>query len=150
MTSHKERDALIESALTAEGYEYLGAWRERDSLCVFIDHAEGVSVNDCQKASQLLSPLLLAEGVLNERMGLDVSSPGLNRPLFKPCHYQKQIGQEVQIKLLTSLGGRKRFKGNLDHADEQSISVSVDQESFKIDYAIIDRANVCYRGTFNQ
>jgi len=148
MTTQHERDSLIESVLEAEGYEYLGAWRERESLCVFIDHPSGVSVNDCQAMSRLLSPMLLAEGVLNERMGLDVSSPGLNRPLFKPEHYIAMVGSLVQVKLHTAVAGRKRFKGELKKADKVSITLGVDQQDYELDYAAIEKANSCYQGPF--
>ena len=148
MVVSAERDAVIAKALENEVYEYLGAWRERDSLCIFIDKPEGVTADDCQAVSHLLSPLLLAEGVLSERMGLEVSSPGLNRPLFTLSHYQAHIGEEVQVRLQSSLDGRKRFKGILQSVEADTIELLVDNQEFKIDFRIIDRAHICYRGPF--
>jgi ribosome maturation factor RimP len=142
------RDVLLDAAITQEGYIYVGSERINDfgteALCVYIDKEGGVTADDCGKVSRVLSVRLPAEGLLPERECLQVSSPGLNRPLFKLEHYNDYVGKYIQVKLFASLDGRRRFKGVLQAVLADGIEVVVDAQVFTLPIGAIEKANVCF------
>lgn len=102
---------LIEQAVSGLGYELVDveASPRGRLLRVFIDKAAGVTVDDCVTVSNHLTRLFAVENVDYDR--LEVSSPGLDRPLKKQADYERFIGQEVQLKLRIPLGTQRNFSG---------------------------------------
>jgi len=146
--SPSQRDNIIDSAIAAEGFEYIGCERVHDcgsdALCVYIDNQpEGITANVCGKISELLIVLLPAEGILGENESLQVSSPGLARPLFKLSHYEPYVGKQIKVKLTVPQEGRRKFKGLLLAVCEAAIKIEVDGKEEIIEVADIDKANVC-------
>ncbi|WP_119156128.1 ribosome maturation factor RimP [Caldimonas tepidiphila] len=114
---------LVENTVTGLGYDLVDCVRSgRGLLQVFIDrlpddpNGEFITVDDCEKVTRQLQYLLEVEGVPYER--LEVSSPGLDRPLRRPEHYQRFVGQEVEVTLKQSFQNRKKYRGVLEAADE--------------------------------
>ena len=114
---------LVENTVTGLGYDLVECVRSgRGLLQVFIDRmpddpsGEFITVDDCEKVTRQLQYLLEVEGVPYER--LEVSSPGLDRPLRKPEHYRRFVGHEVEITLKLAFQNRKKYKGVLEAADE--------------------------------
>jgi ribosome maturation factor RimP len=111
----------------------------RDGLLrVFIDKPEGIGLEDCEIVNRLVSTLLDEKDPLPGNYVLEVSSPGLDRRLTKLEHYERFMGSDVREKLRFPLEGRKNFRGALRAADEESIEVEVDGESFSLPIATID------------
>ncbi len=137
---------LIEPTVVNLGYELsdlelkLGG---RDGVVrVFIDKPEGVDLTDCEIVSKQLSAVLDVEDPLPGHYTLEVSSPGLDRKLTKPAHFQRFLGETVRVKLRFPLDGRRNFRGTLRAADEEKIDVEVDGETYRLDIAAIESARL--------
>ncbi|MDH3578283.1 MAG: ribosome maturation factor RimP [Gammaproteobacteria bacterium] len=109
---------------------------------LFIDKPEGIGLEDCEKVSRAVSALLDVEDPVPGNYNLEVSSPGLDRKLRKVEHFQRFIGQIVNVKLRFPLEGRRRFRGKLLSADDENIVVEVDGESYSLALATIDTARL--------
>lgn len=116
---------VIETAAGDLGFELIDLERTPGGLLrVFIDapdSPQGISVDDCERLSKQLVHLLPVEGIDFDR--LEVSSPGLDRPLTKPAHYVRFAGEPVRLRLKAPLEGRRNFEGVLRVADNGSLSV---------------------------
>lgn len=139
-------EAHIAPAVAALGYELVGIEYLRDGsggvLRVYIDSEDGITLDDCEHVSHQVSGILDVEDPIHEHYVLEVSSPGLNRPLFTPAQFVRFIGHEVKIRLSTSVNGRRNFKGRLCDADEQQVQVEVDGEIYELPVDKIDKANL--------
>ncbi len=101
---------LVETTVGGLGYELVEMERSgRGLLRVFIDKPEGISVDDCQVVSNQLTRLFTVENVDYDR--LEVSSPGLDRPLKKEADFSRFAGEKIQLKLRMPMDGRKNFVG---------------------------------------
>lgn len=107
---------------------------------IFIDKVNGVDVEDCAAVSNHLTRLLIVEGVDYDR--LEVSSPGLDRPLKRPQDFTRFLGEHVQIKVRLPLNGRRRFVGKLQHVGEVGIELDIDGELVSIAFSDIDKARL--------
>ncbi|AQS03844.1 ribosome maturation factor RimP [Clostridium beijerinckii] len=110
-------------------------------LRIYIDKEGRVSLNDCEAVSRRVSEVLDVEDPIKEAYYLEVSSPGLNRGLYKEEHFKKYIGSEVLIRLTSSLNGLKSVKGVLRDVSEDSILVEGETE-IKIPRDKIKAANL--------
>lgn len=97
-------------------------------LRIYIDKPEGVSLNDCEALSRRVSDMLDVEDPISDSYYLEVSSPGLNRGLYKDEHFKRYIGKKVFVKFTGSLSGHKNIKGILKAVDEESITVEGESE----------------------
>lgn len=110
-----------------------------DRFCVFIDHPEGVTLELCQQVTRLLDGF-------REEYGIDVSSPGENRPLRTPTHFQAAVGGNVNIRTDRKVEGETKFRGELVAADPTEIVVAQGETSVHIPYALIVRGNLIDEG----
>lgn len=134
--------ALLEKTVGALGYQLVDmelANRGR-LMRIFIDKADGVDVEDCATVSNHLTRLLVVEGVDYDR--LEVSSPGLDRPLKRPQDFARFVGARVQVKVRLPLNGRRRFVGKLQNVGEVGIELDVDGELVSIAFSEIDKARL--------
>ena len=106
-----------------------------DRFCVYIDHAQGVDHALCARVTDQLRDYLRDYSV-------DVSSPGIDRPLRRPEHFQSVLGRRVPLKTSEGIGGRKNFRGALKDAGERSVRIAVDGSDIDIPYEAIVRANL--------
>jgi len=115
-------------------------------LRMYLDKAEGgVTVEDCEIFSRNLGPILDVEGDMPARYHLEVSSPGLNRPLASPKHFQAQIGKIVDLRTEEPIEGRRQFKGELMRVvDDDAIVVQVDGKDYAIPLSGIKKAHLDY------
>lgn len=136
----KERQLQREIAQTVEGaipgvdvlaVELTGPER----LTVFIDHPQGVDLQLCERVTHVLD-------AYRRQYGVDVSSPGLERPLRKPAHFRNAVGRRVQLRTDGEIEGRKKFKGEVKEAGELEVTVGIDGASVNIPYARIVRGNL--------
>ena len=109
-------------------------------LRVFIDSAHGITVEDCARVSHHLSRALTVEGIEYER--LEVSSPGLDRPLKRLEDYARFTGREASVKLKFPREGRRRFAGRLMGVEDGRILLEVDGEPLQLAFEDIDRARL--------
>jgi ribosome maturation factor RimP len=111
--------------------EVLGGRKVR----VFIDHPKGVTLELCERVTSHLAPV-------RERYGLEVSSPGTERPLTKPEHFRRFVGQRARVRTRGDHDGRKSFTGELLGATDDAITVAADTGVVSIAYADIHRSNL--------
>lgn len=138
---------LLTPLVSDLGYELLGAelhgGRRNALLRLYIDRADqGISVEDCERVSREVSALLDVEDPIDAPYRLEVSSPGLDRPLFTSEHYARFLGHPVRIVLSELRDGRRRYKGVIRGADEDSVTIEVDGETVTLELAAIKKANL--------
>jgi len=114
-------------------------------LRVYIEHENGIDVDDCAEVSHQISAILDVEDPISTEYNLEVSSPGLDRPLFKKEHYQAVIGEVVSIKLSVPLNGRRKFKGPLVAIENNDLIVNVDGEHYQLEINNIEKGNIVPR-----
>ena len=143
----QDMTSLFEPVVESMGYElvgveYLGG-SGHATLRVYIDRDSGVDLDDCAAISHQLSGILDVEEPISQAFDLEISSPGINRPLFKLADYEKYIGREAKIKLNLGLQGRKNFRGELlGVAGANTVKINVDGEHFDLPFADIAKANL--------
>ena len=135
-------ESLMEATLAGLGYELVDMSMSAKSglLRVFIDKPEGITLDDCTLVSNHLSNWLVVENIEYER--LEVSSPGMDRPLKKLADYQRFMGEKAQVKLRVALAGQRRFVGVIHAANDTQIELDVDGQIIKLDIANIDVARL--------
>ena len=141
---------LLEPPVEALGYELLHLeWSAQGGsrvLRVYIDAPGGIRVDDCETVSRRLSAHLDVEDALDAAFDtaylLEVSSPGLDRPLVKPAHFRRFTGSRARIVMREQVLGRRRFSGELLQADERRVLLEVDGEPFELTYDEMASARV--------
>ena len=135
---------LLQPTIEAMGYSLWGieliSPGRRPTLRLYIDAESGVDVDDCAQVSHQGSGVLDVEDPINGEYILEVSSPGVDRLLFRPEHYLAYVGEIIDIRLRLPVDGRRRFKGPLLSADNEMIVVSVDDHEFELPLRSVDRA----------
>ena len=107
----------------------------RERFCVYIDHTHGVDHALCERVTNVLRDYL-------RDYSIEVSSPGLARPLRRPEHFRRVIGRTVALKTSPEIGGRKNFRGELKDAGERDVTVGIDGDDVHIPYEAIVRGNL--------
>lgn len=152
-TVEEKARQVAEPILAAEGLELLDVEYLREHgdwvLRLFIDKAEGgnIGLDDCERGSRAVETALDVEDVVPQAYSLQVSSPGLERPLKKPVHFQKAVGQRVKVKTFGPLLGveppRKNFAGVLKGIEGEAVTVAVEGAGeFRIPLKDIAKANL--------
>jgi ribosome maturation factor RimP len=138
--------APIAASLGCElwGLEYLTQGRYT-TLRIFIDGPNGVSLDDCEKVSRQVSAVMDVEDPITGEYTLEVSSPGMDRMLFKADHYARYIGEVVNLRLRMARDGRRRFKGTIIKVENDDVLVDVDGKEILLPVDSIDKANVVPR-----
>lgn len=132
---------LVESTLVGLGFELVDLEISGRGLTrVLMDKPAGITVDDCELVSNQLIRLFTVEGVNYDR--LEVSSPGLDRPLKKESDFVRFCGQKAQIKLRMPLAGRKNFVGILGSIEDGILNFDVDGSQVKIDLSNVDKARL--------
>jgi len=139
--------ALFEPVVESMGYELVGiefhSSEHHGVMRIFIDHENGITVDDCAKVSRQISAVIDVEDPIEMAFDLEVSSPGINRPLFKLSDFEKFSGKSAKIKLGVALNGRKNFSGVLQGIDDnQQVIIDVDNEIYELPYQDIAKANL--------
>ncbi len=140
-------ESLFEPVVSGLGYEFVGveylAQGTRSMLRVYIDAENGINVDDCAAVSHQISGVLDVEDpIVAQEYVLEVSSPGLDRLLFKLADYKKFENRVVDIKLAIPLHGRRRFKGIISSSDKENIILKVDSKDFELPFIQIEKARL--------
>jgi ribosome maturation factor RimP len=128
------------------GYELLGceyhSQGRHSVLRVYIENETGITVADCSRVSEQLSAVLDVEDPIRGHYSLEVSSPGIDRPLFELAHYQKQIGQCLKVRTCKPIQNQRNFTGVLLRIESDNIYLLVDKEEKIVPFSDIEKANV--------
>ena len=136
-----EREGWLRETLAGLGYELVDLESSRGGLLrVFIDSPRGISVEDCARVSNHLTRALAVEGIGYER--LEVSSPGLDRPLKRPEDFGRFAGSRASLKLRLPREGRRRFEGVLAGVEPDGVLLEVEGKQLKFAFVEIDRARL--------
>lgn len=140
-------NTVLEQAVIALGYEYVGHQYfpsgKLGTLRVFIDNPpNGVTVEDCSKVSRHINAVLNVENVLQGDYILEVSSPGIERPLFTIEQLQQAVGKRVQIRLHTLVNAQRNFVGTLVNVSVDTITLQTENAEVVLPLADVDKANV--------
>ena len=137
---------LLEPAVTALGFELVGVEFIRDKrglLRVYIDDPDkGITVDDCKAVSHQISGVLDVEDPIQGQYALEVSSPGLDRPLFLARDFERFAGHEVSLRLSVPVNGRRKFKGVLAGIKDGEVTVQMEDEELIVSLEEIDQARL--------
>ena len=155
MSVQDDLSRLIRPAIEAMGFEFVGleylSNPKNRLVRIYIDREpEGISIDDCEDVSNEVSGVLDVEDPVSGHYSLEVSSPGIERPLFEPEHYRRFVGERVKIHLFAPVesghdgdhGKRRKLTGRIVEADEDRVVVDVDGEDFAVAFDDIRRANL--------
>src|SRR3990167_8116036 len=136
----------LAALIVAMGYEFVGCELQRAGrhsvLRVYIDSKGGITLADCTKVSHQISALLDVNDPIHGHYHLEVSSPGLDRPLFEPIQYQKVIGSRIKVKMHGSINSQRNFVGMLHEVSETDICTLVNTEKVVLPFSGIEKARV--------
>lgn len=139
-------EAVIKPVIESMGYRL--AERDfafelgRSILRVYIDRESGVNLADCETISRALSASLDVEDCISDAYDLEVSTPGIERPLRYVQDFAKHVGERIQLKTAEPLNGRQNYKGTLTQVDDHTITMDIDDLEFKIPFAELLRAKL--------
>jgi ribosome maturation factor RimP len=138
--------SLLEPAIERMGFELsdleLKIGGQDGLVRLYIDKDGGIEIDDCENVSRQVSAILDVEDPLPGHYTLEVSSPGLDRTLTKPAHFQRFMGEDIRVKLRFPLEGRRNFRGALKSADEENIEVEVDGKTHSLPITTIESARL--------
>ncbi len=150
MSSKLEQlQAMLAPVVEALGYQCWGvefiSQGRHSVLRIYIDHANGILVDDCEKVSRQVSGVLDVEDPISGEYTLEVSSPGMDRPLFTLEQFAAHAGEQVKIRLRSPYEGRRNFQGILRGVEDQDVIVLVDEHEYLLPVDSIDKANIIPR-----
>ncbi|MFN3714678.1 MAG: ribosome maturation factor RimP [Alcanivoracaceae bacterium] len=141
-----EIQAMLQPVVESLGYEFWGLEYIQGrgaTLRVFIDRdEEGVSVDDCALVSHQVSGVLDVEDPIPGEYNLEVSSPGMERPLFTLEQWARYLGEDIQIRLLAPVAGKRRLTATLTAIEGDEVLLDVKGEALRVPFAQVDRANL--------
>lgn len=147
MQKHYLED-LIEPVVTNLGYELVRVitiGQATPTLQVMIDtldHKTDITVDDCAKVSTALSDVLDAKDPIESKYSLEVSSPGLDRPLTKLEHFKRFVGYEIKLETEDKVENRKRFKGKVTQVNGQNVILNMEGVEYTIPFELISKAKL--------
>ena len=137
---------VIEPVVTGLGYELVGAEfgqaENGMTLRIYIDKPDGILMEDCATVSRQLNAVLDVEDTIKSAYLLEVSSPGVDRPLFKEEHFAVQVGEEVRVRMAEAVNGRRNFKGELIAVKDGLATVEVDGIDYDLPVIDVEQAHV--------
>ncbi|MFK7822889.1 MAG: ribosome maturation factor RimP [Oligoflexales bacterium] len=137
---------VAQGYLEPGGFECIEAeWNEHDQLLrVFVDKPTGVDMEACVQANSLLRDMSCIEGIDAGNYNLEVSSPGVERPLRRPTHFEDSIGKEVSVHLVQALQGKRKLQGTLTRIHDEVLFIELEEEEYSIPLSLIHKANIVF------
>lgn len=137
---------MLEPAVNAVGMELWGieyqSQGKHSILRVYIDSEDGVTIDNCEAASHQVSGILDVEDPINGEYNLEVSSPGMDRPLFNFDQFAMYQGELIKVRLQMAVNGMRNFTGKLLEAKEDALTFQVDNQQLTVSINQIDKANL--------
>lgn len=141
--------SVIEPVVSGLGYELLGAEfgqaENGQTLRVYIDSPAGIVMDDCAAVSRQLNAVLDVEDTIKSAYLLEVSSPGVDRPLFTEAHFSAQIGEQIRVRMLEGVNGRRNFKGQLVAVENNAAVIEVDGIDYELAVEGVEQAHLIGR-----
>ena len=139
---------LIDTTIQALGLDLWGVELLQQGkyslLRIYIEREEGVTIEDCEKVSRQVSALMDVEDPIAGEYTLEVSSPGMDRPLFCIEHYSQYVGIEVDLKLRRPLDGRRKFKGQIIKVSGDIVGLLVESSEYDLEFSDIEKASIVF------
>jgi ribosome maturation factor RimP len=126
------------------GLEYFSQGRH-STLRLFIESPNGVGLEECEKVSRQVSSVMDVEDPIVGEYTLEVSSPGLDRPLYKLEQFVRYVGEQLNVKLRSAFDGRRNFSGLLQGVENEEIILLVDGNEYLLPIELIEKANIVPR-----
>ena len=146
MSRASDLESLLAPVVASQGCELWGLeysmQGRRGLLRLYIDTPSGVSLEDCERISRQVSAVLDVEDPIASAYTLEVSSPGLDRPLYTPAQFARYVGHRVAVRLRVPYEGRRRFQGVLNGLEDGDVVLQVDDTEYLLPFEGIDKANV--------
>lgn len=146
MSKLQQLQAILAPVVEAMGFQCWGveyiSQGQHSVLRIFIEHEQGIMVDDCEQVSRQLSAVLDVEDPISGEYTLEVSSPGMDRPLFNLEQFAAYKGYQVKIKMRVPVEERRNFQGVLRGVEDQDVVVQVDEYEYLLPFEFIDKANV--------
>jgi ribosome maturation factor RimP len=146
VTLREKLIALIEPVLAQLGYELVeleyAAGRTSAVVRIFIDQPAGISVDDCERVSRDVAALLDVDDPIPTAYTLEVSSPGFDRVLRTPGHFERFVGERIFVELQAPRAGRKRYTGILKTVSAAGIELEVDKQTVDVPFGEIAKARL--------
>ena len=137
---------LVEPIVTNMGYEFVGleylSQGKHSILRIYIDKPEGIMVDDCSNVSSQLSAMLDVEDPIRGEYNLEVSSPGMDRPLFTAAHFEQFIGQKCVIRMKMPIDGQRKFTGQIKALANGSVALEMENKIVSLPIDMVDKANL--------
>jgi ribosome maturation factor RimP len=137
---------LLHPVVTAMGYELWGIEQLSEGhatlLRVYIEHESGITLEDCTRVSRQVAAVLDVEDPVAGAYRLEISSPGLDRPLFTLDHFSRFIGEQVRVHLRQKFEDRKRISGQISHIEDDKVTIDSDGTEYTISASLIEKANL--------
>lgn len=139
-------EEMLRPGIEALGFDLWGieyqSHAKRSMLRIYIDAEVGISVDDCAKVSHQVSGVLDVEDPITGEYTLEVSSPGMDRPLYRLEQYAEYIGSDINIRLRIAFEGRRKFQGRLVAIEGDEVVIQLDGHEYLLPFEQIDRAQV--------
>ena len=146
MTVLRDRlTTLLEPVIEALGYELVlleFAPSDNALLRLYIDSEGGIRLEDCERVSKEVSGVLDVEDPISGNYRLEVSSPGLDRPLVKPAHYERFVSHKARVQLLAPINGRRKFAGVIRGVTERAVALELAEGLVELEFSAIERARL--------
>ena len=137
---------LLQPLVESLGYEFVGLEYQKNPkqsvLRIYIDGPEGVGLEDCETVSREVAALLDVEDPISGHYNLEVSSPGLDRPLFTLAQFEQFLGFDAQLTSFAPVDGRRKFKGELLSVEGDTITIEVDGAPYALAHENIAKARL--------
>jgi ribosome maturation factor RimP len=142
-------EGLIRDAVEDEGFEVVGVELAQTGrspvLRVYVDRPGGVTVSDCAYVSRRVGVLLEVDDFIPGSYTLEVSSPGLERPLFSEADYRRFQGREIRLQAVEKIEGRRNFSGRIKAFSNGIVQLDCEGEIFSVPLDRVKKANLVYR-----
>lgn len=146
MAKDTQLTELLAPVVEAMGFTFWGleysAQGKHSLLRVYIDHADGITVDHCAAVSHQISSVLDVEDPITQEYTLEVSSPGMDRPLFTLGQFQQYANHIIDVRLRMPFDGRRKFKGQLIGVEQEEVVLFVDGHEYLLPIELIEKAHV--------
>ncbi len=113
-------------------------------LRIYIDSEEGITIDDCERVSRQVSAILDVEDPITGEYTLEVSSPGVDRPLFTEQQFAAYLGEMVSVRTRGPIEGRRKFKGTIVEVSDGTVVLEIDGESYQLPHTEIEKASLVF------
>lgn len=136
---------LLKPVVESMGFDFWGLeyiQGQQSILRIYIDHADGITVDHCAEVSRQVGSVMDVEDPISHDYVLEVSSPGMDRPLFRLEQYQQSVGELLEVRLRMPFDGRRKFKGVLTGIEDTDIVLLVDDHEYLLPVELVDKAHI--------